>query len=165
MSMRNAKYYFMGAVKLLIGLSLSFSVAMSAERLPTTSPIINDGQKKVVPNAQVKSVPSTVTAGASPSAYPHPKGILVSGTLSAVGPRVDTSQITLNPPKSINIRNSLSAIGPRIDTSVILLDPPKSLNIQGTLLAIGPRIDTSTILLDPPKNITVTTPLTGVGPR
>jgi hypothetical protein len=165
MSITTTKYYLLSAVTLLVGLSLSFSVAESAERLSTTSPAIKDGQKKVVPQVQVKSLPSSVIAGASPSAYPPPKGIFVSGTLSAVGPKVDTSQLTINPPKSISIQNSLSAIGPRIDTSTILLDPPKSLNIQGTLSAIGPRIDTSTILLDPPKNITVTTPLTGVGPR
>ena len=165
MSMKTAKYYFLSAVALMVGLSLSFGIAESAERLPVTSPVINAGQKKVIPNAQVKSLPSSVTAGASSSVYPPPKGIFVSGTLSAVGPRVDTSQLTLNPPKSINIRNSLSAIGPRVDTSMISFDPPKSLNIQGTILAIGPRIDTSTISFDPPKNITATTPLNGEGPR
>lgn len=164
MLMTNAKYYFVGAVTLLVGLSLSLSVAES-EGIPMRSATINTGQKKVIPQAQVKSVPSSVTAGTSPSAYPPPKGISVSGGLSAVGPRVDASQLTLNPPKSINIQNSLSAIGPRIDTSTILSDPPKTLNIQDTLSAIGPRIDTSFISLDPPKNITTTTPLKGEGPR
>ena len=164
MSMKTAKYYFVGAVTLLVGLSLSLSVAES-EGIPMRSATINAGQKKVVPQAQVKSVPSSVTAGASPSAYLPPKGIFVSGTLSAVGPRVDASQLTLNPPKSINIRNSLSAIGLRIDTSTISLDPPKSLNIQSSLSAIGPRIDISTISFDPPKNITATKPLMGEGSR
>jgi hypothetical protein len=163
--MKTVKYYFLSALAVLFYLSLSFGIAGSAERLPATSPLIKDGQKKVTPKAPVKSFPSAVTAVAAPSAYPPPKGIFVSGTLSAVGPRVDTSQIQLNRPKSINIQNSLSAIGLRIDTSTILLGPPKSLNIQGTLSAIGLRIDTSAILFDPPKNITVTTPLTGVGPR
>ena len=164
MSMKTAKYYFVGAITLLVGLSLSLGVAES-EGFPMRSATINAGQKKVVPQAQVKSVPSSVTAGTLPSAYPPPKGIFVSGTLSAVGPRVDTSQLPLNPPKSINIRNSLSAIGPRVDTSMISFDPPKSLNIQGTISAIGPRIDTSAISFDPPKNITATTPLNGEGLR
>jgi hypothetical protein len=165
MSMRKAKHYFAGAVTLLFGLSLAFGIVQSAERVPATSPVIKGGQKKVVPGTQVKSLPSAVTAGNSSSAYPPPKAVFVSGTLSAIGPGVDTSQITLNPPKSINIRNSLSAIGPRIDTSTISFDPPKYLNIQSTLLAVGPRIDTSAVLFDPPKNITATTPLMGVGPR
>jgi len=164
MSMKTAKYYFVGVITLLVGLSLSLGVAES-EGIPMRSATINAGQKKVVPQAQVKSVPSSVTAGASSSVYPPPKGIFVSGTLSAVGPRVDTSQLKFNPPKSINIRNSLLAIGPRVDTSTILLDPPKALNVQGTLSAIGSRIDTSAISLDPPKNITATTPLKGEGPR
>jgi hypothetical protein len=163
--MTTTKHYLLSAVSLLVALSLSFGISESAERLPATSPVIKDGQKKVIPNPRVKSFPSAVTAGASSSVYPPPKGIFVSGTLSAVGPRVDTAQLTLNPPKSINIRNSLSAIGPRVDTSAISFDPPKYLNIQGTLSAIGLRMDKSTILFDPPKNITAATPLMGEGPR
>jgi hypothetical protein len=134
--MENAKNSFMGAVTLLVGLSLSYGVAESAERLPVATPVINGGQKMVVPDLQ-KSFPSASTAVVLPPAYSPPKVIFVSGTLSAVGPRVDTSpQRALNPPKSANGTKSHSGFGSHNDIS-----------------------------FDPPKNITVTTPLTAVGPR
>jgi hypothetical protein len=43
MSMTTAKYYFLGAVILVIGLSLSIGMAESAERFSATSPVTKNG--------------------------------------------------------------------------------------------------------------------------
>ena len=137
--MTTVKYYFFVAVTILVGLSLSIGVAGSTERLPMTAPLIKGWQKQVVPKPQATSTPSSVPLGTAPSTYPPPKAILVSTTLSSVGPKIDTSNMPFDPPKSINIQNSLSAIGPRIDISGMPFDPPKNITVTATITGVGPR--------------------------
>ena len=126
MPMANARYYFLASLILLITVWLFPGAAGGQGRLP-------------VPQTQVKTLPPSVTPKPVPSAYPPPKGIAVSGTLSAVGPRIDTSQMQFDPPKTINVQNSLAAVGPRIDTSGMTFDPPKGISVATPLTAVGPR--------------------------
>jgi hypothetical protein len=53
MSMKTAKYYFVGAITLLVGLSLSLGVAES-EGIPMRSATINAGQKRSFLNPRLK---------------------------------------------------------------------------------------------------------------
>jgi hypothetical protein len=129
------KYYLPIFLILLAAVFLYSEKAQSGDRLPSGTAIIKSKPAQTLPQPQVKTLPPTSTSGAVSS------------------------------PKTITAGTTLTAIGPRIDTSGMAFDPPKSINVQATLSAMGPRIDTSSMPFDPPKNISVGTPLTAVGPR
>jgi hypothetical protein len=139
MTKKSMKYCLPVFLVLLIAVFLYPGEARSVDRLPSGTTIIKNKPVQTIPQPQVKTLPSTATSGAVPSADISPKTITAGTTLTAVGPRIDTSGMAFDPPKSINVQAMLSATGPRIDTSSMPFDPPKSIAVGTSLTAVGPR--------------------------